>query len=72
MSDNGARFRCVITDSAGDTVISNTAALSGGGATLTVWAQFPVKGVRAQPVLWAAGVLLCATALWLLLRRRKG
>ena len=72
MSDNGARFRCVITDSAGDTVISNTAALSGGGATLTVWAQFPVTGDRAQPVLWAAAALLCAAALWLLLRRRKG
>ena len=72
MSDNGARFRCVITDSAGNTVISNTAALSGGGATLTVWAQFPVTGDRAQPVLWAAGALLCAAALWLLLRRRKG
>ena len=72
MSDNGASFRCVITDSAGDTVISNTATLSGGGATLTVWAQFPVTGDRAQPALWAAAALLCAAALWLLLRRRKG
>ena len=72
MSDNGARFRCVITDSAGNTVISNTATLSGGGATLTVWARFPVTGDRAQPALWAAAALLCAAALWLLLRRRKG
>ena len=72
--DNGASFRCVVTDSAGNTVISGVATLSNanGGATLTVWAEFPVTGDRAHPLLWALGALVCALCAWLLLRRRKG
>ena len=72
--DNGASFRCVVTDSAGNTVISGVATLSNanGGATLTVWAEFPVTGDRAHPMLWALGALACALCAWLLLRRRKG
>lgn len=72
--DNGASFRCVVTDSAGNTVISGVATLSNanGGATLTVWAEFPVTGDRAHPLLWALGALACALCAWLLLRRRKG
>ncbi len=71
--DNGASFRCVVTDSAGNTVISGVATLSNanGGATLTVWAEFPVTGDRAHPLLWALGALACALCAWLL-RRRKG
>lgn len=72
--DNGASFRCVVTDSAGNTVISGVATLSNanGGATLTVWAEFPVTGDRAHPMLWAFGTIACALCAWLLLRRRKG
>ena len=71
--DNGASFRCVGTDSAVNTVIPGVATLSNanGGATLTVWAEFPVTGDRAHPLLWALGALVCALCAWLL-RRRKG
>ena len=59
---DGTATVSVVTDSAGNTVISGVATLSNanGGATLTVWAEFPVTGDRAHPMLWALGALACA------------
>lgn len=63
MAENGACFRCVVKDSFGQTVTSDA-------AVLTV-ERMPLTGDAAQPALWAALMLLSATAVLMLIRRRR-
>ncbi len=67
-TDNGAKFRCVITDAYGETVASEIAELKvGPKAAETI----PETGDTAQPMVWLTMALLSAAALLVLLRRRK-
>lgn len=67
-TDNGAAFRCVVTDAYGETIASETAELKVIAKTAET---IPETGDTAQPAVWLVMALLSAAALLLLLRRRK-
>lgn len=61
--DNGAQYRCVISDAVGNTVTSEI-------ATLSVWSDLPTTGDESQPILWAMMVLVAGAALIMMKRRQ--
>lgn len=67
-TDNGAAFRCVVTDAYGETIASETAELKVIAKTAET---IPETGDTAQPAVWLVMALLSAATLLLLLRRRK-